>query len=394
MTNHPDIKLSFFSSSRDEKLLTLKNSNKVIWEIDLFEHSLDELFDIDHPMLRPTHPDYSVSKENFINQWKEKGPFEDQGTWVYYHWTKTLIHFPDELTFRKLRSSRNRNLITAKEQAIFESKCIGIAGMSVGSNILNTLVLTSGPRHIKICDFDTISIPNLNRIAAPASAVGINKAIYFAQKNLEIDPYLTIEIFPNGLNEGDFTSFFEEPKLDLFIEEMDNPYLKIQSRKYARKLGIPVIMAADNGDGALIDVERFDLEPDRPLFHGRLDKYNLDAISPDMPFPLKLAIIADMVHLEEATPRAQDSLEQVGKVLNTWPQLGTAALMAGVTISFVGRRLLLGEPMHSGRYSVELEEFLVPETRTPQYKQWRADHTKEIIHNFEAFKKQLEKMQS
>ena len=368
----------------------LRVERPVTLENDIYEHCLEELFEIENPSLKPGHPGFVDAKEKFFQVLRDKGPFSEQGVWVYYPWSQSLVHFPSEDIYVKLRTSRNRNLITADEQKIFQSKTVGIAGMSVGSNVLNTLVLNGGPRHIKISDMDVISVPNLNRLMAPARAVNMNKAIYFAQRSLEIDPFLKIDVYSNGLNTGDFKGWFEEPRLDLFIEEMDNPYLKIESRKEARRLGIPVIMAADNGDGVLIDVERFDLEPDRPLFHGRLDKYDLDSITPNIPFPKKLAIIADMVHLEEATPRAQDSLEQVGKELNTWPQLGTAALIAGVTMSFVARRVLLGDSMLSGRYSLDLESSLVPETQSPGYKRWRAQHTKEVMENFEQLKQHLE----
>src|SRR5690606_11316578 len=112
-------------------------------------------------------------------------------------------------------------------------------------------------------------------------------------------------------------------------EEMDNPKIKIDIRKKARELKIPVVMAADNGDGALIDVERYDLEPDLALFNGRLQKIDLDSVGQEMSFPEKLTLIAEMAGLREATPRMQDSIMQVGRELNTWPQLGTAAVVAG-----------------------------------------------------------------
>ena len=383
------ITIEKIDASDQLRLERLRAERPIVTENDIFEHCLDELFEIENPSLKPDSPGFAEEREKFFATWVDKGSFDQQGVWVYYPWSQSLVHFPSEEVYIKLRTSRNRNLITTEEQAIFQSKTVGIAGMSVGSNILNTLVLIGGPRHIKISDMDVISVPNLNRLMAPAQAVNLNKAVYFARRSLEVDPFLTIDVYPNGLNPEDFTDWFQEPKLDLYIEEMDNPYLKIESRKEARRLGIPVIMAADNGDGALIDVERFDIEPDRPLFHGRLEKYDLGNITPNMPFPMKLAIIADIVHLDEATPRAQDSLGQVGTVLNTWPQLGTAALIAGVTMSFVGRRILLGESMPSGRYSLELEDSLVPETQTNEYREWRKLHTKQVMESFEAFKAQF-----
>ncbi len=351
-----NINLEKFSERGSKRLKDLESKNEIVFEIDIFRDCLDELFDIDNPKLKPENPEYKIEKNKFIDHWTKKGDFSKQGNWIYYPWSKTLIHFPDEDIYIKLRTSRNRNLITTDEQNKFQSNVVGIAGMSVGSNILNTLVLIGGPRHFKIADYDTISVPNLNRIMATASAVGVNKAVYFARKALEVDPYLKIDIYDKGLNISDFKNFFENPKLDLYIEEMDNPYLKIKSREYAKKLKIPVIMAADNGDGALIDVERFDLQPYRPIFHGNLDKViDLENIKEELTFKEKLTLIANIVQLHQATTKAQMSLGDVGKTLNTWPQLGTAALTCGVTLSYVARKILLGENMKSGRYQFSLD---------------------------------------
>jgi hypothetical protein len=118
-------------------------------------------------------------------------------------------------------------------------------------------------------------------------------------------------------------------------------------------------MAADNGDGALIDVERFDEDPDRPILHGNLNKIiDVEHLKKDLSFKEKLALIANIVRLEQATTKAQMSLGDVGKTLNTWPQLGTAAITCGVTLSYIARKILLGEKMKSGRYAFSLDDRL------------------------------------
>ncbi|MDO8650463.1 MAG: ThiF family adenylyltransferase [Candidatus Berkelbacteria bacterium] len=380
-----------FRDPADPNLLSLKDDPN-IEQVDTLSHAINELFDIEHPWLKPGNPVYDRTRESFIDRRARDLDLSKQGVWVYYPWASKLVHIPEESVFVRLRGSRNRNLVTEKEQKVIQSKKVGIAGMSVGSNILNALVLTNGPRHLKIADFDEISIPNLNRIMAPIHAVGLNKATFFARKSFEVDPYLNIDVFNHGLATKDFDQFFKQPKLDLFIEEMDNPYLKIQSRKVARAERIPVIMAADNGDGVLIDVERFDLEPESPLFHGWLDDMDLDNISENLSFSQKLTIIANMVRLEQATPRAQNSLEEVGTVLNTWPQLGTAALLAGVALTFVTRRILLGQPMPSGRYSIGLEEHLVPNHNSSSEVSARKNHTNHIMSNFRSFQHFIEEI--
>lgn len=383
-----DYALIFFEGKDSQRLKALEKSGEILNEVDIFEDCLNELFEIEHPWLKPSNGAFLPTKAAYLEKWKKKGLFKNQGVWVYYPWSKLLMHFPDEQMYVRLRTSRNRNLITEDEQVILNTKTIGIAGMSVGSNVLNTMVLTGLGRRFKIADFDTISVPNLNRIMAPASAVGINKAIYFARKSLEVDPFLEIEAFSKGLRKQDFQSFFLDKRIDVFVEEMDNPYMKIETRKFARKHKIPVIMAADNGDGALIDVERFDHEPERSLFHGRFEKLiDLDSIKSELTFSEKLTIIANIVHLEEATPRAQDSLKQVGTILNTWPQLGTAALLAGVSLTFIARRILLAKEMDSGRYDVLFEKNFLDSYNITFEKRKRVLHTKQVMRDFNTFQK-------
>jgi len=373
----------FFQSS-DPALTTLRSSGDVVREVDIYTECGSEYFEITHPTIKPNHPDFAGQLETFLKEWQDSE--SSKAVWVYYPWIRTLVHAPVENIYRELRSSRNRNLILPEEQQTLLSKRIGIAGMSVGSNILNVMALIGLGGSFKIADMDTISLPNLNRLMAPMHMIGSNKAQYFAQRNLEVDPYLNIECYDDGLGADHIEQFLNQPKLDLLVEEMDNPKIKIEIRKRARELGIPVVMAADNGDGALIDVERYDLDPATPLFNDRLHTINLDSVNEQMSFPEKLSLIAEMAGLKEATPRMQQSILQVGSILNTWPQLGTAAVVAGVAITFIARRILLGEDMPSGRYALTLEDALVPGYTGEAARKEREEHTRQTMEAFERFK--------
>ena len=61
--------------------------------------------------------------------------------------------------------------------------------------------------------------------------------------------------------------------LDIVVEECDSLDMKAVVREGAEARGIPVLMATS--DRGLVDVERFDLEPERPILHGLLGE--LDA---------------------------------------------------------------------------------------------------------------------
>jgi len=280
------------------------------------------------------------------------------GQWFYFPWDNRLIHYLNENDHQELRTGRNRFLITAAEQATYYGARVGILGMSVGSHVALTIAMTGGAKYLKLADLDIISGSNLNRIRTGFSALGLSKVKAVARQIYEINPYSQITIFPKGLTDQNIDKFFTaDDGLSLIIEEMDNPYLKLRAREVARKYKVPMIMAADNGDGVIVDVERYDQEPLRPLLHGILGEtkaQDLKSVHPkDLP-----AIIAKMAGAQFAAPRMLQSVGEVGKSIYSWPQLGTAATMCGSTLANLGRRIILGEDIKSGRFIVnELEMF-------------------------------------
>ncbi len=382
-----DYQVTIFQKPSTE--LSKLRANKDVRKVDLFLHSLDELFEVEHPWLKSGDPVYEPTKQHYLADWKDRGPLDEQGVWAYYPWNNTLIHLPDKATFWRLRTCRNRNLVFEKEQEILLTKRIGVAGMSVGSNILSMLAMSGVGMGYKIADFDTISIPNLNRLSAPLWAVDMHKGLYFAQRTLELDPFLEVELFDQGLTDKTMQRFFLEPKLDLFIEEVDNAVVKLQSRLFAREHRIPLIMATDNGDGIFVDVERYDLEPDLMPFHGRASQKLLDSIRENMSFAERMALISDIAGLNEAAPRMQDSIQEVGTFLNTWPQLGIAAVTAGTATTFVAKRILLGKHMPTGRYYLAQEDAFVPDYTSQREVERRANHTTKTMRGFRQFQQYL-----
>jgi hypothetical protein len=117
----------------------------------------------------------------------------------------------------------------------------------------------------------------------------------------------------------------------------------------ARKNGIPVIMAADNGDGIIADVERYDLDNKYPILHGIIgdmsaEKFK-DISSVELP-----GVIAKMAGADMAVPRMLESVAEVGKTLYSWPQLGTAATMCGSVLAYLARKVVLRDKkIKSGR---------------------------------------------
>src|SRR6478735_8107874 len=186
--------------------------------------------------------------------------------WMFYPWRRTLVSVLGPVSFSRLRLDRNRNKISSAEQARLAQLKIGVVGLSVGHVIAHTLAVEGLCGGLRLADFDTIELSNLNRIPASILDVGVNKALVATRRIAEIDPYLKVETFVEGLTEQSMSAFLDG--LDLVIEECDSLDIKVRVRQEARARKIPVLM--DTSDRGLFDVERFDLEPDRLLFHGLL----------------------------------------------------------------------------------------------------------------------------
>jgi hypothetical protein len=140
-------------------------------------------------------------------------------------------------------------------------------------------------------------------------------------------------------------------------------------------------MGADNGDNAIIDIERYDKNPRQKFFHGRLGRTNYDVLSKLDKFGIGRTITR---HLgpENVTPRMLASLRQMGKTVVSWPQLGGAALLNGCAVAYCARKVLTGEPLESNRALISLDEKLVPRYNSARSKRSRAKTARAFAKSF------------
>ncbi len=276
--------------------------------------------------------------------------------WIYYPWRNTLVHCLDEKDFKYLRTSRNQNLITGDEQKKFEKFRVGVAGLNVGNPGAVCMAL-EGDIGMKLTDNDVLSLSNLNRFRAGLPDLGLNKAILTARQIYEVNPFAKLEVFEKGISGDNIEKFLLEPKLDILVEEMDNLPLKIKIRELAKENKIPVVMVTGSGPDVIIDVERFDEEPNLPLMSGYLKKEVIDGIAMGpKSFGEKIKLAEDFMGTEYLHPRLAESFKLVGSKLAGIPQIAESSFLRGASICYFVRQIAQGDKMKSGRYFIKLSD--------------------------------------
>ena len=313
-----------------------------------------------HELIRTNHPSRKFSEAELREETLrhlDGSPLDEYGVWVHYPWSRRLVHLLDEDEFIRVRTDRNRNKITRAEQQELSTKKVGVIGLSVGRSVSLTMALERSFGEIRLADHDTLELSNLNRIRNGVHQMGVNKAVCVAREILEIDPFLKVTCFTEGITPGNIDRFLTDGgKLDLLVEECDSINIKILARQKARTHGIPVVM--DTSDRGMIDVERFDLEPDRSIFHGALDHMGAAILDTPMDDRARMSISKAIVGIDHLSERFKASLPLIGKELLTWPQLATGVTLGGAAAADVSRRILLDEDVASGRSFIDLDRLI------------------------------------
>jgi len=320
--------------------------------IDVYRELLEDLFLIRNPKFK-FDKNYTKELEIFIKQHTGDGDMRESGSWFYFPWNNQLVHYLSDTEHQEIRTTRNRNLITNDEQRKLRDARIAVAGMSVGSHCALTLNMMGMSRHIKIADPDTLSASNMNRVRYDFTKVGQKKTSVAKEYIYQMDPYGEVEEYAEGVTPENIDKFLQN--IDVLVEETDHLETKIFLREEARKRGIPVVMATDNGDGVIVDIERFDLDKDTYLFNGLIGDITLDEFKSFSPEELP-RLATKIAGAEMIVPRMMSSLAEVGKTLYSWPQLGDAATLSGVVVAFAVKQIVLGLPIRSGKIDVNLEK--------------------------------------
>ncbi len=340
---------------------------KLIAEDLIFLH--DELYDQLKELIKSRNPTRNFTSADYpelIGQHLSGSSADSYGVWVFYPWSRRVVHMLDEVEFIELRTAANKNKITTEERDLLATKKVGVIGLSVGQSVSLTLALERGCGELRLADFDTLELNNLNRIRTGVHNLGLLKAYAVAREIAEIDPFFKVVCYTEGITDDNIDDFFlKGGKLSAVIDECDGINIKILCRIKAKELQVPVLMEAS--DRATLDVERFDLHPDRPIMHGWLEHLtlDLDVLRNLKTNEEKIPYILPISGQETLSARMQASMIEMRNTLTTWPQLASAVTLGGALTADTCRRIFLDQYTDSGRYFIDLEQ-LVPDKRPKQ----------------------------
>lgn len=314
--------------------------------VDSLHAQISDLVQTRHPSRKMEADEVQAAVERFTIEREA-----DCGVWAHYPWARRIVRVLPESDFIALRTDRNQHKITAAEQSLLAGKKIGIVGMSVGQSVALTLALERSCGELRLADYDTIDLSNLNRLRCGIQDIGLPKTIVAARQIAELDPYLDVACFNEGYTQDAADAFLEG--LDVVVDECDSLDVKLRLREAARARGIPVLM--NTSDRGMTDIERFDLEPGRPLFHGRMREVAAESLA-GLSTEEKVPIVLDIIGLSTSSMRLRASMLEIEQSIKTWPQLASDVTLGGAIVCDVARRLLLAERVESGRYYMDLSD--------------------------------------
>ena len=326
---------------KESKVKRLIQGEKRINFVDAFSYQVKELFLVKNPQYAGPRKEEAYRTKEFLTFLNK---IKNQYVYVYFPWNFSIIKTVKKENYLELKTNRNRNLITKKEQIKLRDTRIAVFGMSVGSNISLVLTQAGISNDIIIADFDNLDTTNLNRIIAGVHQIGLNKTIIAARKIYEDNPFARVTALLQGASRSNVEKLLKAKKIDLIVEEVDDLSFKIETRKLAIKYKIPVIMITDNGDGVALHVERYDLGY-KKIFNKNLPYWDDILSKPPTKQLMGRVIMEDIMGgIKNIDPKMLKSTKETlsGKLVS-WSQLGSAAILGGVVSTVILKKIISKE---------------------------------------------------
>lgn len=238
----------------------------------------------------------------------------------------------DRHSYHSAAFARNIGLLDANELALLKDSTVAVPGLGGvgGAHLISLVRLGVGRFHL--ADMDVFNPVNVNRqYGAQVPDFGEQKLEVMSRNALNINPYLHLECFSEGVTEENIDAFLEG--VDAVVDGLDFFVFDVRRKVFKRALekGIPVITAGPMGFSSALLVftpggmgfdEYFDVHEDTPEIE-KLLKFAL-GLSP------------------RATHVRYIDMNSVSLVEKRGPSSGSACQLCAALASTEIMRLLLG----------------------------------------------------
>ncbi len=299
--------------------------------------------------------EYEAGKEAPTSAMREEGEHQllESSRLMYLPWRNTVVRYPGSDDHFKLRTARNRSLVTSDEQRkLYEDVRPAVFGLSVGSNIVDSLSQAGIGSAYLLADYDRLAPTNLNRIRAAMADIGLRKTTIAGRKLTELDPSIEQTHLTKGYEVGVTDQALREWQPSIIFDEVDDLAIKAMLRRIAAESRVPLVMVGDVGDNAVVDVERYDLNDNQRPFNGKVsaDIYERLLRNEELTADDRLTAIVGINGLENISERL---IMSVGDPLlsGTVPQLGSTATRGAALAERITRSIALRPTeLQSGTY--------------------------------------------
>lgn len=346
-----------FAKTDFKKFQSFIEKNKKYKVIDLFEDLFIQYKLVNNPNFYFEYKKNPEKVNKTIFNSIDKKVFFSFGKWILLPGLRSIYHLLNPLDYLNLRTVRNRNLITFEEQKILYNKKIVFVGLSVGSQVLVTMVRSGIGNKITIVDGDEVELHNLNRANFFLKDLGREKVEVIKEQINEIDPYILIEPINEYLTKENMSKILKDA--DLIIDSFDNFLMKIELRKYAKKNRIPVISGFDLSKGTIVITERYDLDKNIPIsfyLNGYSEQDILSLFNKTI--KEKTEIFINIIGEKYHDKRMLASVLDVGEKLTGYPQLAIAANLTSASWTIAAIDILLKKKAKSKRVYINLQEII------------------------------------
>lgn len=330
----------------------------------------------------PVIADGRTLRDDFNKEWERyeelleaaEGLKFDYGVYAYYWERNELVRFAPAFWHRVVAVASGSKLLVDPEEkmtwkeirGVFENTTVAVAGCSVGSNVIHSVVMDLRPKQIKIADKSVYKMENINRVRLGYGGMVksmdkkkdlmdlglMNKAETVARQIYSIDPFIDVFVYPDGVSGDNVGNFFDgndlEPTADIIVEEVDDPRIKLFIREEARKRRIPVIMVSDLASSVQLDILRYDLDSNLSLTYGTSDEKLTQAMEDVYDKGGDREVFFNFVDKLIGTDYRKGQLAKIVKgegeipTATMIPQLGSTAAVAGGIMAEVVARIRLG----------------------------------------------------